>query len=400
MYEQQHCKIWTLSDDRNEYERYSYLLEKPDEEGLSAAGLNEGLLSRAAPLLAARHSTVVVHDQSDIRKQYSGGMGCLDLVKSLDGGLVPGYRTFNSIALADRDIHLLSCTPYSSREDGYDKALSREGAFSAKSILKGQLASVSTAFKAHNPDMVLIHLLDRGEDDNAVFSFIDGELRDRFVIRLKLNRNSDVMAWSGEKGGEVPVKIAKKALAHTFGQRYEVFSWKGKGFRNAKAVVGHERFCFGKDWFNVVRVQIYDAGGRELFKDPMLPVTNMAVTGADTALRVFHLYLKRGRIEGVFKFLKDRLGWEEFQVGDLLAIKHIIILCYFIGAYFYELEPGITKNEYMQEICRLGGGKGKVTRHFLLKGPEKICHFQEVSLFIQEHNLSPDDVKALLKKFG
>jgi len=400
MYQEQHCKIWTLSDGRNEYERYSYLLEKPDGEGLSAANLNEGLLSRAAPLLAARHSTVIVHDQSDIRKQYSGGMEGLDLVKSLDGGLVPGYRTFNSIALADKDIHLLSCTPYSTQEEDYDKALSLEGSFSAKSILKGQLGSVSEAFKSRNPDMVLIHLMDRGEDDNDVFDFIHNGLRDNFVIRLKLNRNSDVKAWSGEKGREVPLKIAKKAFSHTFEQRYEVFSWKGKGFRNAKAVFGYESFCFGKDWFNVVRVQMYDAGGRKIFQEPMLLVTNMNITGIEPALRVFHLYLKRGRIEGVFKFLKGQLGWEEFQVRDLLAIKHIIILCYFIGAYFYELEPEITKNEYMQEICKLGGGKGKVTRHFLLKGLEKIYHFQEVSRFIEEHNLSPDDIQALLKKLG
>jgi len=400
MYQKQHCKIWTLSDDRNEYERYSYLLEKPDGAGLSAANLNEQLLSRAAPVLQDRHSTVIVHDQSDIRKQYSSEMEDLDLVKALDGSLVPGYRTFNSVAIADKNIYLLSCTPYSSREGDYDKTLSSEGAFSAKSILKGQLKSISEAFRARNPDMVLIHLIDRGEDDNEVFDFIDNELKDNFIIRLKLNRNSDVKAWSEEKGKEVPLKIVKKTFSNNFEQRYEVFSWKGKAFRNAKAVIGHERFWFGKNWFNVVRVQMYDAGGRKIFKEPMLLVSNRDITGSEAALRIFHLYLKRGKIEGVFKFLKDQLGWEEFQVRDLLAIKHIIILCYFIGACFYELEPEITKNEYMQDICKLGGGKGKATRHFFLKGLEKMYHFEEVSRFIKEQGLSPEDIRDLMKKYG
>ena len=131
MYQEQHCKIWTLSDGRSEYERYSYLLEKPDGEGLSATNLNGQLLSRAAPVLRGRHSTAIVHDQSDIRKEHSSQMEDLDLVKALDGSLVPGYRTFNSIAIADKNIHLLSCTPYSSQEGDYDKTLSPEGSFSA-----------------------------------------------------------------------------------------------------------------------------------------------------------------------------------------------------------------------------------------------------------------------------
>lgn len=400
MYQEQHCKIWTLSDERNEYERYSYLLEKPDEEGLSANAINKELLSRAVPVLRAKHFMVLVHDESNIRKKYSKDMEAIDSVKDLNGSLVPGYRTFNSIAIADKNIHLLSCTPYSSEEDDYDKTLSFEDAFSSKSILKDQLKLISEGFKSANPDMVLIHLIDRGEDDNDIFDFIHNELHESFVIRLKLNRNSDVKIWSEEKGKEIPLKIAKKTFANSFEQRYEIFSWKDKSFKNAKAVIEYERFYFGQNWFYVVRVQMYDAGGRKIFKEPMLLVSNMDITNTEVALRIFHLYLKRSKIEGVFKFLKDQLGWEEFQVRNLLAIKHIIILCYFIGAYFYELEPEITENEYMQSICKLGGGKGKVTRHFFLKGIEKMYHFEEVSRFFKEQNLSPEDIQVLMKKYS
>ncbi len=118
-----------------------------------------------------------------------------------------------------------------------------------------------------------------------------------------------------------------------------------------------------------------------------------------SALRTFHLYLKRSKIEGVFKFLKNQLGWEEFQVRDLLAIKHLIVLSYFIGAYFYELEPELTKNEYMQELCKLGGGKGKVTRHFFLKGLERIYHFEQVARFFKEQNMSPEEIKRFMDEF-
>ncbi len=400
MYQKQDCKVWTISDDRNECDRYSYLLEKPDEEGLSIAEFNNGLLSRTATLLRGEPYTIIAHDESNIRKKNASKMEDIDLVKDLDGNLVPGYRTFNSVAISGKNMHLLSCTPYSTKESNYDKELSAQDSFSAKSILKGQLKAISQSFKGEHPDQVLIHLIDRGEDDNAVFEFIDQELEDSFVIRLKLNRNSDVKRWSEEKQKEVAVKIADKTFANSFEQRYELFSWRGKSFKNAKAVVSYERFYFGNSWFNVVKVQMYGASGRKLFKNPMLLVTNLDISTEIAALRVFHLYLKRSKIESVFKFLKNQLGWEEFQVRDLLAIKHILILCYFIGAYFYELEPELTENEYMQELCKLGGGKGKVTRHFFLKGLEKIYHFEQVANFFKEQNMSPEEIKDFMDKFG
>lgn len=400
MYKKQNCQIWKLSDDRKEYERYSYLLEKPDGHGVSAESANEELLSRAATALKGNPFTVIVHDGSSIRKGHSREMEGLALVRGLDGELVPGYSTFNSVAVEGSNIHLLSCTPYSTEEEGYDGKLSTQGSFSAKSIVKDQLASVSAALKGQDPDRALLHIIDRGEDDNGIFDFIANTLGDRLVIRMKLSRNSGLQAWCGETQRGVSLKIAKTHFANGFEQRYEVFSWRGRGFAGARACVEYETFRFGANMFNVVRVQMYDAGGRKLFAEPMLLVTNLRVTDRDSALRVFHLYLKRSKIEGVFKFLKTQLGWEEFRVRDLMAIKHIVSLCYFIGAYFYELEPELTHDPYMRQICRLGGGKDKVTRHFFLKGLEKMYGFQEVSRFIEEHGLTPEDVQNLMKRFG
>ncbi|MBK8043933.1 MAG: hypothetical protein IPK21_15500 [Haliscomenobacter sp.] len=116
------------------------------------------------------------------------------------------------------------------------------------------------------------------------------------------------------------------------------------------------------------------------------------------ALHVYHQYLKRSKIEGVFKFLKDELGWEQFQVRDFLAIKHLILLCYFVGAYFYEREAELTHNEYMILICKLGGGKGKITRHFFLKGLALLAHYLLAEQFFKEHNLTPDEFRALLQQ--
>jgi len=113
-------------------------------------------------------------------------------------------------------------------------------------------------------------------------------------------------------------------------------------------------------------------------------ITNMVVDSEQMAMQVYQLYLKRAKIEAVFKFLKQYLGWEKFQVRQLVAIKHIILLCFFIGSYFYEYEPQLTKNEFVVTVCQLAKSKGNVTRHFFLKGLEILAQTQLAMQFFQE----------------
>ena len=49
----------------------------------------------------------------------------------------------------------------------------------------------------------------------------------------------------------------------------------------------------------------------------MLLLTNRKIKTAYQAHGIYFTYLQRSKIEGVFKFRGDVLGWEEFQVRDL-----------------------------------------------------------------------------------
>ena len=40
----------------------------------------------------------------------------------------------------------------------------------------------------------------------------------------------------------------------------------------------------------------------------------MEVTTERMVQLVFEFYMKRSKIEGVFKFCKNQLGWEEFRI--------------------------------------------------------------------------------------
>jgi hypothetical protein len=388
----QSCKVWTLSSDRNEYERFAYLLGKPDESGLCIAAFNELLQERAVSAYGDPCAVTVVHDPCDIRKPYAQQMECLDTVRSLQGQTVNGYQTFNSVVLEKDRIHLAGCLPYSRKEGGAGVPCDE------KPLMFSQMRELSLAFKAGRPERVVTHVIDREADDAEFFRFIDQEMQDRFVIRLKLNRNSDVKAWEEKGQREAWLKLAKKPLANRFEQVYREFRWKGRTYKQARAVVSHEHIHIGNGWYWAVRVELLDKLGRPIFKDPMQLLTNHRVHSDEVALYVYHTYLKRSKIEGVFKFLKDQLGWEEFQVRDLLAIKHIIMLCYFVGAYFFEAEPEITKNEYTRAICRLGGGKGKATRHFFLKGLEVMAHYHIAQQFFKEHDVSPEQLSKMLSE--
>ena len=61
----------------------------------------------------------------------------------------------------------------------------------------------------------------------------------------------------------------------------------------------------------------------------------LTVTTGDEALSIYQIYLKRSRIETVFKFLKKGLGWEEMQVRNFLGIQRLLSFCFFIAAYLY-----------------------------------------------------------------
>ena len=82
---------------------------------------------------------------------------------------------------------------------------------------------------------------------------------------------------------------------------------------------------------------------------------------------------------------------------DFESIKNIIALCFFVGAYFYEIQDELTKDDNIQWICELGGAKGTISRYFFLKGIEKLLIVQQVEQFKHDFNISKQQVEAALE---
>lgn len=381
-----HLKIWTLSSTSNEYERYSRLLEGSAKHSLSCEQLNKHLLSQGSSALVGNQSIVVIHDPSPILKPESSKMENMSRVLDLDKQVVNGYESFNSIGIGeDKRLHLLSSVVASEASE-------------RKATYQAQISDISVGLKKTDKEVVLIHNMDRGFDDQDYFRLIDKELGDKFVIRLKLNRNSGLGKWDNAQGKEVNQKLKEADFLSHSEKVLEKFSWGKTLYTQVKVLLEWDTFYLGDDFYKVVRVTLKDRKGTQIFKNPMLLVSNLSVQSEMMALHIFQIYLKRMKIEGVFKFLKEHLGWDSFQIRKFKAIQNIIVLAYFIAGYFYEIEDELIENEWMKQVCVLGGGKGKVSKVFFLRGLTKMAHYQEIKQLMNGNNLTEEQVIQLFQK--
>jgi len=132
---------------------------------------------------------------------------------------------------------------------------------------------------------------------------------------------------------------------------------------------------------------MFARGGKAIFKNPMLLVANINIKSGEDAKMAYHIYLKRTKIESVFKFLKEALGWEDFQVRDYYTIKNLIAFCYFVAGYFYEIEKELAENESIKFLAYLGNGKGKITKYYVLRGMEKLVNKIVAENMIKEYKV-------------
>ena len=132
----------------------------------------------------------------------------------------------------------------------------------------------------------------------------------------------------------------------------------------------------------------------------MLLITNKFVTTEEQALLIYQIYLKRSRIETVFKFLKEGLGWEEIQLRNFLGIQRLLSFCFFIAAYLYKIGDQEVDDDYAILLARLGGGKGVVSKHYILQGIKALLSKYRVDRFFEEYKPSKDTIENMISASG
>lgn len=390
----QSTKLWSLSSDANEYERNLNLLSGRLKNSLNPEGINQHTLRAGLSNLSFKNRVEVIHDGSDIRKPYSKVLPHLTKVKSLEKQIVNGYNTFNSIVISDLDkkVHLLASTPYSNNDPHYNQTIG--AGFNHNDIVFSQIKQSDEALKTKFPSVRVRHLFDRGHDDQHLFEFVD-DLDSDFIVRVKSNRNSNEFVLD-EKGKPQYIKLINATLEESQERVLEKFVWKNKVFQQAKMSITWGKLTLKDKTYSLVKVQVYDREKKAIFKDQMLLITNELVDSFESAFEIYQAYLRRSKIENVFKFLKDQLGWEEFQVRDFMVIQNIISLCFFVAGYFYENQHEMVKDPQVITICQLAKSKGKVTKYFYLEGLKILANFISFQEFIKQQNLTQEQVNQIL----
>lgn len=420
--EHKSIRLWSISEDKAEFERSKRLLDGSLKSVLDDEKISAAIREHSVAALGAEARLIVLHDPCDIRKEQAQVLEKLGKVRDLEGNLINGYSTFNSVAVdvAGKKVYPVDIAVYSNGDEHYvtveelkalakgklqqvdrqraeqiEQFIQEDSHLNLPRLSRVQVKQVSQAFKQKNPGIILCHVFDRQFDGLDYFEFIDQELEDEFVIRAKISRNSNEVTVSEETAETVAVKLKEVEFAH--GQTWVLKNLrvKKKVYQDAKGLIEWGLLTLNDHAYTVVRITLTDRQGKAIYKHPLLLITNIAVHTVEQARGIYGIYLMRAKIEAVFKFLKDVLGWEEFQVRDYEAIKNIIALAYFVGGYFYEIGSDLTQNPTVELIAQLGGGKGKVTRYYFLQGLRKLLVHASVARFVKEQEISDETFEQM-----
>lgn len=430
MVSEQTTQLWTLAQDANEYEKMHNLFKGRLKSVLDDEKISSVLREETAISLCDEGFVFALHDPCDIRKLYAEKLENIGRVRDLDGNMINGYSTFGTVCLSadgkelhfsdisvfsngDKEHYVLQteldavlqkqakakkkeATDFTKREKEIVELLENESYVNLRHVVHTQLQRVSEDLKKKNENLSICHVLDRQMDGVPYFSFINEELKDFFVIRAKISRNSNETAVN-EEGKKVAIKLKDVSFPHKHVEVIDKIRLNKKVYQDVTRIIELGILKLDKVAYSVVRITLLTRKGKEVFRQPMLLITNLPVKKAKEAVEIYFIYLKRSKIEGVFKFVKNALGWEEFQVQDWESIKNIIALAFFIGGYFYEIEPELANNPVILWICQLGGGKGKITRHYFLEGLKNLLIHQQVERFREKARLRADDWSDIME---
>lgn len=414
-----------MSTDKKEYDVFKGLLNGQQVHTLTADYTLEVIREEAVSRLGDRGRIYCLHDGCDIRKPHSKGMEYLGKVMSLSKQVISGYKTMNSVAvdITGKNLNLLEHFTYSTHLPDYlteerINALADDPSVDTdlwQQITSGQYINNKNSYfqtvkNSHNTikrahlDTLITHIQDREYDGESYFEYVDN-LGDEFITRLKLSRLSNELIPTLTPKGKPSVrkvykKLMDKDFDHQFTYDIKRISIKNKNYINVKCTLEWETLSINERTYCVLRITLKDEQGKPLFLQPMMLITNRLILCADDAKQIYQAYLLRFKIEVVFRFLKYNLGWETFQVRDFQTIKNILAFTFFLVGYFKELEKDIQNHEIYHLIAQIGGAKGSISVHFLLKGIEKLVHFQQVQELIDNNVLTKNDISEALKKFN
>ena len=404
-----------MSSDKNEFDRSKRLIDGSLNSVLDEEKISKALIENSVEKLNGNKRIYIFSDHCDIRKPYSSKLENIGKVRDLNGNIINGFTTLGSVVLDERkkNLTLSNISVQSNREptfltkeeqENYTKGkiknkkrvqeiaklIEDDSYHNMSTVLHKHLKEQSIALKEANPELSICHVHDRGCDSIEYLEFIKETLHDDVVVRAKKTRKSEQTRINPKTKRKIKINLIDSEFANKKVYLIDKMTMKGKKCQQVKCHIDWDTITLNNKEYGVVRVALIRRDGKLIHKDPMLLITTLKIDNYLDAKEIYHIYLHRAKIEGVFKFLKDVLGWEEYQVRDWESIKNIISICYFVGGYFYEIESELIENETIQMICGIAKNKGKITHRFFLEGLKILLLARELEKYKIENNISDE----------
>ena len=237
---------------------------------------------------------------------------------------------------------------------------------------------------------MITHILDREFDDDDYLNLIDQDLKQDFVTRSKKSRALDIKGDDDKK-----IRLINADFENEAQKPFQNLKIAKQCIQDGKIIISWGDF----DGYNAVKIKIEDRSGVRVFKSDMLLLTNKKINTLEDAYQVYITYLSRAKIECVFKFLKEGLGWEEMQIRDFKAIQNLLSICFYVASYLYEVGKEKAYNDYAILLSDLGGGKGKITRHFITQGIRELLNYYRIGRMLKDKEVSQEQQNELCETF-
>ena len=408
-------KLFKISATTNEFKKLRRTITGENKNSdFTPELINESLMTKVIEKISGQNEVFLIHDPCDIRKPYSEQLEDLGYVRDLNGKIITGYSSYNIVAITptSKSINLLSHCSYSNQSSNFlkvddieklNKNIAFDGDdiakklydsgdfFNKKTLTRTEISRISHELKSSNENLNIIHILDREFDANDNFKLIKTELGDDFVIRSKLSRIINEKDDAGKS-----IKLINSTFSHKSERKAAKIKFKNKTYQDATLVIEWTDFNDNQ----AVKITVLDRTNKEIFKNAMLLITSKKITSADDAYEIYLIYLKRSKIEYVFKFLKDGLGWEDMQIKDFKGIQNLLSMCFYISSYLYEIGKESAFDDYAILLAEIGGGKGVVSRHYILEGIKCVLAKYRVERVYKERNIPKKSQEALAQAFG
>jgi hypothetical protein len=371
-------------------------------------------MTKVIEKISGQNKVFLIHDPSDIRKPHSEQLEDLGYVRDLNGKTITGYSTYNVVAITpnSKSINLLSHCSYSNKQSTFLKVSDIEKLeknisfdddeaarklydsgdyFNKKTLAFAEISRVSQDLKSSNKNLKITHILDREFDSKDNFNLIKNALGDHFVIRGKLSRIIKDKDNDGKS-----IKLINSTFDHKLEKKASQIKFKNKVYQDATLTIEWTDFADNQ----AVKITVRDRKDIEIFKNPMLLITSKEITSDSDAYEIYLIYLKRSKIEYVFKFLKDGLGWEDIQIKDFKGMQNLLSMCFYISSYLYEIGEESAFDDYAILLAEIGGGKGVVSRHYILEGIKCLLIKLRVERVFKERNIHKKSQEELASSFS